>query len=76
MKLVSNWRAVLRHAWTVRIAILIALLNGVYVTVAIITESLPVAPLWLALLNGVLAAAVPIARLIPQRPISGGDNDA
>lgn len=73
MKLVSNWRAVLRHAWTVRIGIGIAVLNGAYVTVAIITDGLPVAPLWLALLNGGLAAAVPLARLIPQATISGGD---
>ena len=71
MRLIDNWAAVLKHAWTVRIALFIALLNGVYVTVAIITDGLPVAPLWLAFVNGILATAVPLARLIPQEPISG-----
>ncbi|TGP22284.1 MULTISPECIES: hypothetical protein [unclassified Mesorhizobium] len=75
MRLVDNWRAVLKHAWTVRIAIFAALLNGIAVTVAIITGAMPFPPIWLAIVNGVLTAAVPIVRLIPQKPISG-DPDA
>lgn len=75
MRLVDNWRAVLKHAWTVRIAIFAALLNGAYATVVVITQSLPVAPLWLALVNGALATALPLVRLIPQKKISG-DSDA
>jgi len=71
--LVTNWRVVLRHAWTVRIAIGIALLNGAYVTIAILTDRMPMPPIWLAFVNGILATAVPLARLIPQKKISGED---
>jgi len=76
MKLVSNWRAVLRYAWTVRVGIILAVVNAVYVTVAIITASLPVPPIWLAVLNGGLALAIPLLRLIPQPSIAGEEIDA
>ena len=66
MRLVSNWRTVLRYAWTVRLAILAALLNGIAVTLSIVTGAMPVPPLWLALLNGVLAIAAPVVRIIDQ----------
>ena len=66
MKLVSNWRAVLRYAWSVRLALLAALLNGLSVTVYMVTDALPVTPFWLAALNGVLTFAVPLVRIVDQ----------
>jgi hypothetical protein len=66
MRLVANWQAVLRYAWTVRLALLAAVLNGLAITLSIITGSLPVAPLWLAVLNGALAVAAPVVRIIDQ----------
>jgi hypothetical protein len=66
MRLVTNWRAVLRHAWTVRLALLAAFLNGVEVTLAIVTGAMPVPPLWLAVLNGAIAVAAPVVRIIDQ----------
>lgn len=69
MRLVSNWRRVLRRAWTVRLTLLCAVLNGVAVTVAIITGALPLPPVWLAILNGLLAASIPIVRLIDQNDL-------
>lgn len=66
MKLVNNWRAVLRHAWSVRLALLAAFLNGLSVTVYIVTGSLPAPPLWLAVLNGALTFAVPLVRIVDQ----------
>ncbi|MGO4560959.1 DUF7940 domain-containing protein [Rhizobiales bacterium 3FA27D7] len=74
-RLVTNWRAVLRYAWTVRLALLAAILNGAAVTVSIITGSLPVAPMWLAALNGVLAVAVPVVRIIDQSNLKDDDNE-
>lgn len=67
MRLIEDWWTVLKHAWTVRIAIFGAFLNGIAVTVAIITGAMPFPPIWLAIVNGVLATAVPIVRLIPQK---------
>ncbi|HEV2502318.1 MAG TPA: hypothetical protein VGV39_04550 [Mesorhizobium sp.] len=66
MRLVTNWRAVLRYAWTVRLALLAAILNGLAITVSIITGALPVPPLWLAALNGLLAVALSVVRIIEQ----------
>ena len=65
-RLVTNWRAVLRYAWTVRIALLAAILNGLAITVSIITGAMLVPPLWLASLNGLLAVALSIVRIIEQ----------
>ncbi|WP_156465077.1 hypothetical protein [Mesorhizobium sp. Root552] len=72
--LVRNWRAVLRYAWTVRLAIVIALLNALAITVSIITGALVMPPIWLAVLNGVLGFAVAMARLVDQA--LGGRDDA
>lgn len=66
MRLVTNWRAVLRYAWTVRIALLAAILNGLAVTVSIITGALLMPPLWLAVLNGLLAVALSVVRIVEQ----------
>jgi len=52
MRLIEDWWAVLKHAWSVRIAIFGALLNGIAVTIAIITGAMPFPP---------------IVRLIPQK---------
>ncbi|WP_192246028.1 DUF7940 domain-containing protein [Mesorhizobium silamurunense] len=79
-RLIDDWWAVLKHAWTVRLAIFIALINGFAAVVYFITASLPVPPIWLILLNGALTTAVPLLRLIPQKKIprkkTSGDPDA
>lgn len=66
MRLISNWKAILRHAWSVRLALLAALLNGAAVTVFVVTGAMPAPPLWLALVNGLLAFAVPVVRILDQ----------
>ncbi|AZO29441.1 hypothetical protein [Mesorhizobium sp. M1B.F.Ca.ET.045.04.1.1] len=79
MRLIDDWWAVLKHAWTIRLAILIALLNGVSAVVYFITASLPVPPIWLIILNGALTTAIPLLRLIPQKKLrrnNSGDPDA
>ena len=43
MRLIANWRAVLRYVWTVRLALHAAVLNGIAIALSIITGSLPVA---------------------------------
>lgn len=74
-RLVTNWRAVLRYAWTVRLALLAALLNGVVVTVSIITGALAVPPVWLAALNGLLTVALAIVRIIDQSNLKDDANE-
>lgn len=66
MRLVANWVGILRYAWTVRLALLAAVLNGAAVAIFIITGAMPAPPVWLALVNGLLAFAVPVVRIIDQ----------
>ncbi|QIV65904.1 putative holin [Mesorhizobium phage Cp1R7A-A1] len=71
MKTVYNWKEILLHAWSMRIIYLMALINGAFCTVSVITGAMPTPPIWLALLNGVLSAATVLVRLIPQEKVSG-----
>ncbi|MFC2252516.1 hypothetical protein ACETRX_22965 [Labrys portucalensis] len=73
MRLVPNWRTVLRRAWTLRLLLLAGLLSG-------IEAALPLLPTWLAIpdrlfavLTGVTVAAAFVARLIAQKGISHAD---
>lgn len=69
--LIQNWRAALKHAWSMYAAYLGVIVNGVYITVAIITSALPAPPLWLAVFNGALFIVAGIFRLLPQIKVSG-----
>lgn len=75
MRLVTNWRAVLRYAWTVRLALLAAILNGLAITVSIVTGALLVPPLWLAALNGALAVALSVVRIIEQAKLKDAGDE-
>ena len=68
MQLVANWRETLRHAWSVRLIVLAAILSGAEVIVPSLT-GLPHG--LLAVLSGVVSAAAFVARLIAQRRVSG-----
>ena len=64
MKLVTNWKALLRKAWSVRLIILAGLLSGVEALMMFIA---PAVPRWFApIIFGVTMSAL-IARLIAQR---------
>lgn len=73
MTLISNWREVLRKAWSVRFIIGAALLSGLEVALPIIQDQLVEANIIprgaLAVLSAVVSAAALIARLKPQPEI-------
>lgn len=69
MKMVDNARAVLKHAWTVRVAILGAICNFLSVYLSVATAIKP--SLWLAALAGICCAAVPFLRVVKQKKVSG-----
>ncbi|CAI2936170.1 DUF7940 domain-containing protein [Aminobacter niigataensis] len=73
MKLVANWRAVLRHAWTVRLLVLACLLTATEVALPLLDGLLPVPPGVFALLSGLTSAGALAARFIAQQKISGDD---
>jgi hypothetical protein len=75
MKLVPDWRRVLKRAWSIRLMILAGLLSGVEVIL-----SLPDIQLWLDWPTGIFAslsflatAGAFIARLVAQQGVTNAD---
>lgn len=68
MKLTANWRAVLRHAWSVRL-ILLALLLDV-AAAAIPFVEVPVHPAIPAILGSLATGGALLARFVAQKRLS------
>ncbi|MER8967729.1 hypothetical protein NKI25_18740 [Mesorhizobium sp. M0808] len=71
MRLVDNWRAVLKHAWSVRLLFVAAILSGLEVALPLLNGLLPIPPLIFAALSGVCVCGAFIARFVVQEKISG-----
>ncbi|MBW8788965.1 hypothetical protein GR204_25395 [Rhizobium leguminosarum] len=76
--LVHNWRAVLKHAWSVRLmalALLFIIIEPVYTFVAATWVSRNIyIQLAMSAITGLLAVAAIIARIFVQQKISGDLN--
>lgn len=68
MKLISNWRDVLRKAWSLRLMVLAALLSGVEVVLPFLSEALPRG--LFAVLSFLTVAGAFVARLVAQKGLS------
>ena len=69
MEPVSNWRAVLRYAWSVRLMILAAILSGLEVVLQLLPMlgvELPIPPMTFAALSGLVTVAALFARFVAQ----------
>lgn len=73
MSLVSNWRRVLRHAWSIRLALLAGALSAAEVAVLVFVDSPPLPRGSFAVLAALVSFAAPIARLVAQRSVSGDE---
>ena len=71
MKLVANWRAVLRRAWSIRLLILAGVLSGLEVALPLIDGVLPIPTGSFAVLSFLATAGAFVARLVAQSSISG-----
>lgn len=67
MHLVANWRAVMRHAWSVRLILIAALLS--VLEAALPYLGLPLRPGTLAVLAALLGFAAAGARLVAQQAV-------
>ena len=67
MKLVANWREVLRHAWSIRLMFVAALLSGLDAAQPLVAGLLPIPPMVFAGLAALIAAGAVIARLVAQQ---------
>lgn len=65
MRLIHNWRELLRRAWSLRLMFLAAILSGVEVALPFFAESVPRGAF--AALSALTVAAAFVARLVAQR---------
>lgn len=68
MKLIDNWRDVLRKAWSIRLMLLAAVLSGVEVVLPFLSEALPRG--LFAVLSFLTVAGAFVARLVAQKGLS------
>lgn len=69
MNLIPHWGRVLRHAWSIRLIALSALLSGLEVAVPFLDGLLPVSPGVFAALAALSTIAAGIARFVAQASI-------
>ena len=72
MKLVANWRTVLRCAWSIRLMLLAGILSGLEIALPLLEGVLSIPPGLFAALSGLVTCGALIARLVAQKHI--GDN--
>lgn len=70
MRLVDNWRTIIRNAWSIRLILLAGFLSGLEVALPYFTN-IP-SGLFSVLTLGVTASAF-VARLVAQKKIGGSD---
>lgn len=73
MKLVADWRRVLRHAWSLRLILIAALLSGVEVALPLVGGFLQIPAGLFALLSFLVTGAAFVARLVAQPKMKGDD---
>lgn len=75
MQLVPNVRAVLRHAWSIRLMLLAGLLSGAEVALPLLDGLLPIPRGIFAGLSGLVVCGAFISRIVVQSKVSGGSNE-
>lgn len=69
LKLMAEWRKVLRHAWSVRLLALAALFSFLEVLLNLAGASLPFPPIVTALATALVTAAAFVARFVAQKDL-------
>lgn len=71
MRLVPNWRAVLRHAWSLRFSAIAAVLSGAEIVVSVFVDNPPMRRGTFAALAFAVTIAAAAARFVAQSKVSG-----
>jgi hypothetical protein len=69
VRLIDEWRVVLRRAWSSRLMLLAGLLSGLEVVLPLLNGVLPIPPGIFAALSFVTVAAAFVARVIAQKDL-------
>ena len=73
MRLVDDWRQVVRKAWSVRLIALAALLSGLEIALPLLDGVVDLPRGLFAALSGAVTGAALVARLVAQRSMSDAD---
>ncbi|MCK2057175.1 hypothetical protein [Methylobacterium sp. 37f] len=71
MRLVDNWRRVVRNAWSLRLSILATVLSGAEIVVQVFLSDPPIPKGIFAVLAMLVTIASGVARLFAQPSVSG-----
>ena len=74
MRLIAEWRRVLRYAWSIRLLVIAGLLSGAEIALPLIQDLLPIPRGVFAGLSFLATAGAFVARLVAQQSISGDKN--
>lgn len=71
MRLVPNWRRVLKSAWSIRLVIIAGALSGAEIALPLIQDLLPIPRGLFAGLSFAATAGAFVARFVAQQSVSG-----
>ena len=70
MKLIDDWKKILKKAWSVRLLVIAGLLSGVEIILPLLVDSFPRG--LFAVLSFVFTAAAFVARIVAQKGFENG----
>jgi hypothetical protein len=73
MRLLPNWRQIVRHAWSLRLIVIAGLFSAAEVALPLAKDVVPVPTGVFALLSAAATAGAFWSRLVVQKKISGSD---
>ncbi|TCR65429.1 hypothetical protein [Bosea sp. BK604] len=73
MRLVWNWQAVLRHAWSIRLLVVAGVLSGAEVALPLLDGVLDIPEGVFAALSFLATAGAFVSRIVAQQSVSGGE---
>lgn len=72
-RLYADWRRILRHSWSIRLALLAALLSGLEVMLAVFANDPPIERGTFAALSGLVTVMAAVARLFAQTKLGDAE---
>ncbi|QKV18706.1 hypothetical protein [Oricola thermophila] len=67
MRLLNDWRRVLRRAWSIRLIVIAGVLSGAEVALPLVGKAVAIPPGVFAAASGIVTAAAFVARLLAQK---------
>lgn len=73
LRVIRNWRDVLRYAWSVKLMVLAGVLAGIEAILPLIPDLLPIPPRVFAALTFVVVMGALVSRFAVQNKLSGDE---